>query len=240
VIEQVILGDCLEEMKKIPDNSIDMILTDPPYGTIACKWDSIIPFEPMWEQINRITKQNSAILLFGNEPFTAKLICSNLSGFKYRIDWDKHIPSGMTYAKYRPMQQSEDICVFEKMGLKTKYYPQMIKRDKPIKSGGNKIKTRTLDIQFKDEVYDKIYEYKNPTTLIKFTKIRKGALHPTQKPIDLLEYLIKTYTKENDLVLDFTCGSGSTLVAAKNLKRQFIGIEKEKEYYETTLNRLYP
>ena len=129
-------GNCLELMKDIPNKSIDMILCDLPYGTTACKWDVIIPFEPLWQQYNRIIKDNGAIVLFGNEPFTSELICSNLKGFKYRWDWNKKIPSGMSYAKYRPMQQTEDICVFTKNGEKTIYNPQMIKREKAIKGGG--------------------------------------------------------------------------------------------------------
>src|SRR5574343_586825 len=135
-INSVHLGDCLELMKEIEDKSIDMILCDLPYGTTACKWDTIIPFEPLWEQYNRIIKDNGAIALFGNEPFTSKLICSNLKGFKYRLDWNKKIPSGMSYARYRPMQQTEDICIFAKNNNKITYFPQMILRDIPIKSGG--------------------------------------------------------------------------------------------------------
>lgn len=234
-------GDCLELMKDIPDESIDMILCDLPYGTTACKWDTVIPFEPLWEQYNRIIKPNGAIALFGNEPFTSRLICSNLKGFKYRMDWNKKIPSGMGYAKYRPMQQTEDIAIFTKKGEKTKYFPQMIKRDKPIKSGGN-TKQAGAYSGFKcmgeGKEYKKTYEFKNPVTLIEFDKIRKGALHPTQKPVPLLEYLIKTYTSEGDVVLDNCMGSGSTGVACKNLNRNFIGIELNEEYFEIASNRI--
>lgn len=234
-------GDCLELMKDIPDESIDMILCDLPYGTTACKWDIVIPFEPLWEQYNRIIKPNGAIALFGNEPFTSRLICSNLKGFKYRMDWNKKIPSGMGYAKYRPMQQTEDIAIFTKKGEKTKYFPQMIKRDKPIKSGGN-TKQAGAYSGFKcmgeGKEYKKTYEFKNPVTLIEFDKIRKGALHPTQKPVPLLEYLIKTYTSEGDVVLDNCMGSGSTGVACVNLDRDFIGIELDEEYFEIASNRI--
>jgi site-specific DNA-methyltransferase (adenine-specific) len=234
------LGDCLEVMKDIPDGSIDAIITDPPYGTTACKWDSVIPFEPMWKQLNRIIKPNGAIAIFCNEPFTSVLISSNLKGFKYRWDWNKKIPSGMGYAKYRPMQQTEDIAVFTKDGKKTIYNPQMIKRDKPIKAGGNNISTNVYG-KFKDigkKEYKKTYDYKNPITLIEFDKIRKGALHPTQKPVELMEYLIKTYTNENETVLDFTMGSGSTGVAAKNLNRNFIGIEQDQKYFNIAEQRI--
>ena len=229
-------GGCLEVMKKIEDNSIDMIICDLPYGTTTCKWDTIIPFDPLWEQYNRIIKPNGAIALFGNEPFTSRLICSNLKGFKYRWDWNKKIPSGMSYAKYRPMQQTEDICIFTKNGEKTIYNPQMSKRDKPIKSGGMKESDSAFTKNFKP--LNKTYEYKNPTTLIEFDKIRKNSLHPTQKPVALLEYLIKTYTNEGETVLDNCMGSGSTGVACLNTNRKFIGIELDDDYFNIAKNRI--
>lgn len=237
---KLIKGDCLEKMKEIESGSIDAIITDPPYGTTACKWDSVIPFDKMWAQLNRIIKPNGAIVLFCNEPFTSVLISSNLKGFKYRWDWNKKIPSGMGYAKYRPMQQTEDIAVFTKDGKKTIYNPQMIKRDKPIKAGGNNVSTNVYG-GFKDigkKEYKKTYDYKNPITLIEFDKIRKGALHPTQKPIALIEYLIKTYTQESETVLDFTMGSGSTGVACVNTNRSFIGIEQDDKYFEIAEKRI--
>lgn len=238
---QLYNGDCLEIMKNIPDKSVDLILTDPPYGTTACKWDTIIPFEDMWTQCNRIIKPNSAIVLFGNEPFTSKIIMSNLKGFKYRWDWDKKIPSGMGYAKYRPMQQTEDIIVFSCGGKKTKYNPQMMKRETPIKSGGNKIQARAYN-KFKcmenGQQYNRIYNEKYPTTLIQFDKVRRGGKRPTQKPVALLEYLIKTYTLENETVLDFTMGSGSTGVACLNTNRNFIGIELDEGYFKIAEKRL--
>jgi site-specific DNA-methyltransferase (adenine-specific) len=234
-------GDCLELMKDIPDKSVDLILTDPPYGTTACKWDSVIPFEPMWKQLGRVIKINSAIVLFGNGPFTSALIMSNPKWFKYRWDWDKKIPSGMGYAKYRPMQQSEDVVVFSYNGAKTRYHPQMTKRDSPIKSGGNSVQAGAYN-EFKcmaeGNDYKKTYDEKFPTTMIQFLKIRKGAVHPTQKPVDLLEYLIKTYTNEGDTVLDFTMGSGSTGVACVNTNRNFIGIELDDKYFEIAKRRI--
>lgn len=229
-------GDCLELMKNIPDKSIDMILCDLPYGTTACKWDTIIPFEPLWEQYNRIIKDNGAIALFCNEPFTSTLICSNLKGFKYRWDWNKKIPSGMSYAKYRPMSQIEDIAIFTKNGEKTIYNPQMITRDIPIKGGGMKNSDSAASNGYKP--LKKTYNLKNPTTLLEFDKIRKGSVHPTQKPVALLEYLIKTYTNEGELVLDNCMGSGSTGVACKHLNRKFIGIELDKEYFEIAKERI--
>ena len=216
---------------------VDAIITDPPYGTTACKWDSVIPFDEMWERLKRLIKDNGAIALFGNEPFTSTLITSNLKGFKYRWDWNKKIPSGMSYARFRPMQQSEDICVFTKNGEKTFYKPQMVKREKPIKSGGTK-PSESAPIANKDVNFKKTYEYKNPTTLIEFDKIRKGSVHTTQKPVALMEYLIKTYTNEGDTVLDFTMGSGTTGVACVNTNRKFIGIELDDNYFEIAKNRI--
>ena len=242
------LGDCLEVMDRLIEEGVvvDAIICDPPYGTTDCKWDTIIPFDKMWERLNKLIKKNGAIVLFGNEPFTSNLICSNLKGFKYRWDWNKKIPSGIGYAKYRPMQQTEDISVFTKNGEKTIYNPKMIKRDKPIKSGGNNIRSSIYDGEgfgFKcigdGREYKKTYEYKNPITLIEFDKIRRGSLHPTQKPTDLLEYLIKTYTNEGELVLDFTMGSGSTGVACLNTNRKFIGIELEENYFNIAINRIF-
>ena len=240
---QLFKGDCLEVMKDIPDGSIDMILCDLPYGTTSCKWDVTIPFEPLWEQYNRIIKENGAIVLFGNEPFTSMLICSNLKGFKYRWDWNKKIPSGMGYAKYRPMQQTEDIAVFTKNGKKTVYNPQMIKREKPIKSGGNSIQAGVYS-GFKcigeGKEYKKTYDYKNPVTLLEFDKVRKDNLHPTQKPVDLLKYLIRTYTNDGDIILDNCMGSGSTGVAVLEVggDRKFIGIELDDNYFDVACNRI--
>tara|TARA_R110000824_G_C14971704_1_gene653180 strand:- start:33 stop:740 length:708 start_codon:yes stop_codon:yes gene_type:complete len=228
------LGDCLDILPTLPDQSIDHILTDIPYGTTACKWDTIIPFEPMWKELKRIIIDDGCIALFGSEPFSSYLRTSNIKWFKYDWYWNKKIPSGMAFAKYQPMRQIEVISIFSKN--KTFYYPQKILRDKPIKSGGIKrseTAPHNLPIGFKKE-----YKYKNPINLITFDKIRNGSVHPTQKPVALLEYLIKTYTNENDTVLDFTMGSGSTGVACQNTNRKFIGIEKNKTYFEIAENRL--
>lgn len=233
-------GDCLEVMDKLIERGVkvDLILTDPPYGTTACKWDTVIPFDKMWDRINKLLlTKNSPVALFGNEPFTSLLICSNVKNFKYRWDWNKKIPSGMSYARYRPMQQSEDICIFTLNGDKTVYNPQMIKREKPIKSGGTE-KSETAPIANKNPNFKKTYEEKNPVTLIEFDKVRKGSFHPTQKPVALMEYLIKTYTNEGDLVLDFTMGSGTTGVACKNLNRNFIGIELDEKYFDIAVKRI--
>jgi site-specific DNA-methyltransferase (adenine-specific) len=224
-------------MKDIPDASVDMVLTDPPYGTTSCKWDSVIPFEPMWTELKRIIKPNGAIVLCSSEPFTSALIASNYKWYKYRWDWNKKIPAGICYARFRPMQQTEDLVVFCVDGAKTNYYPQMVKREKPIKSGGVK-HSESAPIAIKDPAFKKTYNYKNPTTLIEFQKVRRGSVHPTQKPVDLMEYMIKTYTNEGETVLDFTMGSGTTGVACKNLNRHFIGIELDTEYFKIAEKRV--
>lgn len=226
--------DCLEGMKRIPDGSIDMILCDLPYGTTACKWDIVIPFELLWEQYNRIIKDNGAIVLFGSEPFSTELRHSNLKMYKYDWVWDKRIPSGMSYARFQPMRQTENISVFCKG--RTIYNPQMTKRNKPIKGGGMS-KGETTNNQNLVALH-KTYEYKNPTNLITFDKIRKGSLHPTQKPVALLEYLIRTYTNEGEVVLDNCVGSGSTCVAAVNTGRHYIGFELDEKYFDIACQRL--
>ena len=235
----LMFGDCLERMKEIPDGSVDMILADPPYGTTACKWDTVIPFDAMWFELKRIIKPNGAIVMMASQPFTSALCASNFAGFKYCAVWDKKIPAGMSYARFRPMQQHEDIVVFSKDGGKLNYIPQVTQRDKPIKKGGNKFSEVAPITACKDgAVFKKEYTTKQPTTILQFAKVRRGALHPTQKPVELMEYLIKTYTQEGETVLDFVMGSGTTGVAAKNLNRKFIGIEKDAGYFEIARQRL--
>lgn len=230
--------DCLEGMKLIPDKSVDMILCDLPYGTTACKWDTIIPLDKLWEQYERIIKDNSAIVLTASQPFSSNLVMSNPKLFKYEWVWDKKIPSGMSYARFQPMRQHEVILVFGRG--KTPYNAQMTKREKPIKSGGqNKLNSEltTLD-NYKVEGFSKTYEYKNPTTILLFDKVRRGSVHPTQKPVPLFEYLIQTYTNENEIVLDNCIGSGTTALACVNTNRKFIGFETEPKYIEIANKRL--
>jgi len=231
----LMFGDCLERMKEIPDGSVDLILADPPYGTTACKWDSVIDFDLMWAELKRIIKPNGAIVLFGSEPFSSALRISNIKQYKYDWIWDKKIPSGMCNAKIMPMKQSENISVF--INGKNFYYPQMVQRDNPIKSGGM---SGSLSAGAKGlkKIETKVYTEKYPTTHLVFDKIRKGSLHPTQKPVALMEYLIKTYTQEGETVLDFCMGSGTSGIAAKNTGREFIGIEKDKGYFEIAKQRL--
>lgn len=315
-------GDCLELMKDIPDGSVDLVLTDPPYGTTACKWDSVIPFEPMWEQLNRIIKTNGIIALFANQPFTSTLIGSNISNYKYNWIWLKNRGTGFQYAKSQPMRQTEDVCIFnktlndtvannsvfddikayfyeqrEQSGLrlcdftkllgnkmaghyftrgiqwslpterdyqklqttgffckpyaelksmydtakasietsKVIYNPQMIKLDKPVKYKKASSCNTIGGIKNKKEYYwvDETY----PTNVLEFAKVSKPT-HPTQKPIALLEYLVKTYTNECETVLDFTMGSGSTGVACVNTNRRFIGIELDDKYFDIAKQRI--
>lgn len=228
-------GDCLELMKDIPDNSVDLILCDLPYGTTACKWDSVIPFEPLWDQYKRIAKDNAAIVMTASQPFTSALVMSNPKWFRYQWVWDKKIPSGMSYARFQPMRQHEDVLVF--CGGRVPYHPQMTKREKPIKEGGKK-KSESAPIANFNSMGGKVYDTKNPTTLIQFDKVRRGSQHPTQKPVSLMEYLIRTYTNEGDLVLDNCMGSGTTGVACVNTGRNFIGIEKDSEYFKIARRRI--
>ena len=212
-----------------------MILPTADFGTTACKWDSIIPLEPMWEELKRITKSNSAIVLFGQEPFSSILRLSNIKDYKYDWIWDKVKPGAFATAKYAPLKQHELISVFyRKSGS---YNPQMVKRDKTKKS---KIYTSSdsASVKYNDGI-ERTYTELYPKTIITESNAQqKGKLHPTQKPVALMEYLIKTYTNEGDTVLDFTMGSGTTGVACKNLGRGFIGVEKDEKYFNIAKERL--
>tara|TARA_B100001287_G_C22660832_1_gene520270 strand:- start:874 stop:1629 length:756 start_codon:yes stop_codon:yes gene_type:complete len=242
---KLINGDCLIEMQNIEDQSIDMILCDLPYGTTACKWDTIIPFDKLWEQYKRIIKRNGVIILFGTQPFTTTLIYSNISMFLYSYVWIKHHKTGHLNAKYRPMKRHEDVVVFSfEKSKKRKYYPQgLIKINKEMKTSNSHLKrgkkgneTSTVEGRLKDRY---IQTHKNyPDDILNFKSCNNNKLHPTQKPLELLEYLIKTYTKEGDFVLDNCMGSGSTIVSCVKLKRQCIGIEKNKEYFEIAKKRI--
>jgi len=233
-------GNCLELMKSILNGSIDAIITDPPYGTTACKWDSVIPFDLMWEQLNRIIKPNGAIVLFGSEPFSSALRMSNIKDYKYDWVWEKSRPTGHLNAKHQPMRKTEIISVFYKN--KGTYNPQGLIKGKfdntrPAKS--NKIKGVGVHGQERSDFG--LSNFTNyPINIIRFRNEHNVGIykHPTQKPILLMEYLIKTYTNENETVLDFTMGSGSTGVAAKNLNRNFIGIEMDDNYFNIAQNRI--
>jgi site-specific DNA-methyltransferase (adenine-specific) len=232
------LGNCLEVMKNGPDKSIDMILCDLPYGTTACKWDVIIPFDKLWEQYGRIIKDNAAIVLFASQPFTSLLIISKLSYFKYTWIWDKvNKFSGHLNSKKQPLRITEDVCIFYKQ--QPVYNPQMIP-GKPYKSisSGNKSDNYGKQLDKVVTINSGLYYPKNLLSIPGDERGTEGRLHPTQKPIALLEYLIKTYTNESMTVLDNTMGSGSTGVACVNTNRNFIGIEKEQKYFDIAKQRI--
>ena len=233
--QEFILGDCLEEMPKIADKSVDMILCDLPYGTTACKWDKVIPFEPLWTQYKRIIKDNGVIVLTASQPFTSALVMSNPKMFKYEWIWDKITGRGHLVAKYRPMAQHENILVFG--NGKVKYNPQMVLMDKPQKGKSMEAsRTSIMGGRTTKESEIIIRTHKYPKTII--TQGVDGKyLHPTQKPVALFEYLIKTYTNEGDLVLDNVAGSGTTGVACKNLNRNCILIEQDEKYCQIASER---
>lgn len=249
-MQTLIHGDCLEEMAKIPSGSVDMVLTDPPYGTTACKWDSIIPLAPMWEQLKRVIKPNGAIVMTASQPFTTTLIASNMKMFKYCWVWEKTRATGHIHAKNKPMKIHEDVCLFSygvtihkgqskkrinynPQGLvsvdKTSYRPSRGEKGSDVVAGLRPSHKKTL----------KITHENYPKSIIKISSDHNvGAYHPTQKPVALMEYLIKTYTNEGETVLDFTMGSGTTGVACQNLGRDFIGIEKDEDYFKVAQDRI--
>ena len=231
-------GDCLEVMDSLIEKGIvvDAIITDPPYGTTACKWDSIIPFDEMWLRLNKLIKPNGAIVLFGSEPFSSALRMSNIKNYKYDWKWEKEQGLGNLNAKKRPLVKTEDICVFYKK--QCLYNPKMTK-GKPYTIKRNKNKSEFLGKNgTKDGYITENNGERYPVNIIFEKRELKNRLHPTQKPVALMEYLIKTYTNENELVLDFTMGSGTTGVACKNLDRNFIGIELDENYFNIAKERI--
>ena len=242
--------DCLEVMDDLIKNNvkIDAIITDPPYGTTACKWDSVIDFKEMWKRLNLLIKSNGAIVLFGNEPFSSALRMSNIQMFRYDWVWDKQATTGFLNSNSKPLSKYENIMVFSHatVGSLSKnniiYYPQGIVEINKIKKNNKNSTWRTNKGYGGNNKLNSDIEYKqkytnHPVNIIKF-KRDFNAIHPTQKPVKLMEYLIQTYTKENETVLDFTMGSGSTAIACLNTNRKFIGIEKEKQYFELAKNRI--
>ena len=230
-------GDCLEIMKNIPDGSVDMVLCDLPYGTTACKWDIIIPFEPLWEQYKRIIKDNGAIVLFGSEPFSSQLRMSNLKMYRYDWIWQKTVASNFALSNKQPQKKHENIMVFYKK--QPTYNPQMEKGKAYIDKRSN----GTRNVFVGTESNFKRQPIKNegtryPSSIQKFSNGNNKNVHPTQKPVELLEYLIKTYTDENEVILDNCMGSGSTGVACKNLNRNFIGIELDETYFNIAKDRI--
>lgn len=231
---QLLHGDCLEQFLNIPDKSVDLVLTDPPYGTTVCKWDSVIPFEPMWKQVWRVLKPNGAAVFTASQPFTSALVMSQIEAFRYSLAWDKKGTTGFQTAKIMPLRRHEDVLVF--YAKKPTYNPQMETRGKPRKKGGSKVDNGCYGGLLSTESFNNAYY---PTSVIEISNASKaGLVHPTQKPVALMEYLIKTYTNEGDTVLDFTMGSGTTGVAAKNLGRKFIGIERDDKYFKIAQERI--
>lgn len=234
----LVFGDCLERMKEIPDGSVDMVLADPPYGTTACKWDSVIPLEPMWAELKRIIKPNGAIVMTASQPFTTTLIASNIIDYHHSWVWNKRFAANYPQAKRQPLRVHEDVVVFGKTPV---YLPVMTNRDKPIKKGKNKGAEMFGGVSGlgRDDYVGKVYDKKYPETIIEFNIRADGRkFHPTQKPVALMEYLVKTYTNEGETVLDFTMGSGTTGVACKNLNRKFIGIEMDEDYFNMSKDRV--
>lgn len=233
-------GDCLEVMKNIPDKSVDMILCDLPYGVTKMKWDCIIPYDKLWEQYNRVIKDNGNVILFSSGLFTLSLIQSNIKNFRYKLIWKKNVPTGMSSAKYRPMKYYEEICVF---GNSSGTYNPIMKERVGVGKECYNYDHYCGDnnhIQFEKQKRRYDPDWVQPSDVLEFNVVpnRNGKLHPTQKPIDLCEWLIKTYSNEGDTVLDNCMGSGSTGVACQNTNRNFIGIELDANYFNIAKERL--
>ena len=239
-------GDCEKFMKQLPDKCVDMVMTDPPYGTTACKWDSIIPLEPMWEQLKRVIKPNGAIVMTASQPFTTTLIASNMKMFKYCWYWNKNRPTGFANAKKQPLRSIEDVVVFYR--VPPAYNPQGLTRINKIcknsnTCGGDTVRGDTEKSSGKGSMRTRGQEYIQeftgyPSQVLEIKTDESKKIHPTQKPVALMEYLIKTYTNEGELVLDFALGSGTTAIACIRTGRSFIGIEKEKKYCEIANKRI--
>lgn len=231
----LMLGDTLERMKEIPDGSVDMVMADLPYGTTACKWDSVIPFAPLWETYRRVCKKNAAMVLTASQPFTSVLTCSNLKEFKYQWVWDKKIITGFLDAKERPLKRHEDILIFCKG--QPPYNPAMVTGKLRSKGKRTNIKGQVYGACAKDT--SRMCNQYYPNSILEVSNAdRTGRVHPTQKPTALMEYLIRTYTNEGETVLDNTMGSGTTGVACVNTGRHFIGIERDEEYMRIAKNRI--
>ena len=232
-------GDCLERMKEIPDGSVDMVLTDPPYQMTANKWDSVVPFEAMWAEVKRVIKPNGVVALFGSQPFTTALGASNIGQLKYTWHWRKSRPSGHMNAKKAPLKDLEDILIF--YAKQPTYNPQGVKACN-VKKKNTPARVANGSTYGKVGNAPKVHEQRltnYPRQVLDFASPHNvGAFHPTQKPVALLEYLIKTYTNECDTVLDFTFGSNTTGVACANTNRGYIGIELDETYFDVGLNRL--
>lgn len=244
---KLLFGDCLEMMATLPNASVDLVLTDPPYGTTACAWDSVIPLEPMWAAVRRVLKPRGAAVLFGQEPFSSLLRASNLGMFKYDWYWRKSRPSGFTNAKLKPLKDIEVISVFSEgstaNGARSNmpYFPQGLEAtnkawSRPAVYDGI---DRGVSPSRKNHQLSRVIEHSGyPRQVLDYANPNKDVQHPTQKPVALMEYLIRTYTNEGETVLDFTMGSGTTGVACRNTGRQFIGIERDPHYFRVACDRI--
>lgn len=231
---RLMMGDCLELMKDIPDGSVDMILCDLPYGTTKNKWDTVIPLAELWTHYNRVLKVDGAAIFTASQPFTTSLISSNMKDFRYCLVWDKVGTTGFQTAKVMPLRRHEDICVFYRK--KPVYNPIMEERGVPRKKGGSRVDNGCYGGLRSSDSFNNLYY---PTSVFRFSNsCKSGLIHPTQKPLSLIEYLVKTYTNEGDTVLDNCMGSGTTGVACKNLGRSFIGIEKDEGYFLKAKERI--
>lgn len=234
---QLYHGDCLEVMQGLPDGCVDMILADLPYGTTACSWDTVIPFEPLWEAYKRIIKDNGAIVLTASQPFTSALIMSNIDMFKYEWIWEKSQAVGHLNAWKRPMRKTEDILIFYKK--QCAYNPQITdKIAKNIRPATKRTKQTDCYGSHKLDIHKCCNNKSMPSNIIKFNN-QQQTIHPTQKPVELMEYLIRTYTNKGETVLDNTMGSGTTGVACEQTNRKFIGIEISEEYYNIAKDRIF-
>lgn len=240
-------GDCLDRMAEITDGSVDLVLADPPYGTTACKWDAVIPFDPMWAQVRRVLKPNGAAVLFGQEPFSSLLRASNLSDFRYDWYWRKSRPSGFTNAKLKPLKDIEVVSVFSEGTTANRsprnmpYYPQGLERVSKGWSRPENYKglNQGTSPSRKSHALNRVIEHTGyPRQVLDFSNPNNGQVHPTQKPVALMEYLIRTYTNPGETVLDFTMGSGTTGVACVNTGRRFIGIERDPSYFAIAERRI--
>jgi len=239
ITNEIWLGDCVKLMNDIPDKSVDLVVCDPPYGKTSLEWDKCLNFSDIWHIYDRILVDNGTVVLFGSGIFTAKLICSNEKWFKYSLVWRKSKCGSSLLAKYRPMMKHEDVIVFTKRGKKHATFNPTLNEGEPYRRKLTKIKLNNHGYGVNQtEADNKGTRYADSILDFPQKWRRQDQIHPTQKPVELLEYLIKTYSNEEDLILDNCAGSGTSLLAAKNLNRRFIGIEKDENYYEICLERL--
>lgn len=237
-----LFGDCLGRMRELPDQSVDMILCDLPYGTTACAWDSVIPFDLLWTEYSRIMRPRGAIVLTASQPFTTALIASNMKAFAYSWIWNKGVGANFVQAKRMPLKVFEDVCVFSLDGKTPRYFPVMAEKMKPVRQGGQRVNSGSIPLRgpARDSHASRTYTHSYPSSILDFSSRTSEArgLHPTQKPVALFEYLIRTYTEEGMVVLDNCAGSGTTAIAAERTKRRWVCIERDPEYFAKACDRV--